>query len=297
MNDWKKRELAGILLVVTVGFLSLVAKWIYNNLTLYFLTFFMVLLTAFIAAVVVYEEFVRIRRLPVKIEPSSSEDLGEEEDFAFKVENRTGSRISGGSEVIVMPRNLTAHGESVNLPRFQLNSVRGYLLGNDQALEKALQTNCPLYCQTPAAITDHWRGPWATYLPVEGGDKRKKISTDSFNAYQIIVNSLKQNVRQQIVETDQPPNLATEHQGDREDAMQLAGNWVQHRVNGVKDELIDQVDDPEFKEPETLMDCIFPRISIGDAAEVSVELRNLAEYEFENEKGEWVLVDYSRIKS
>ncbi len=295
MHDFIEREIAGLVLAASLFVLYLFLDALWTFLDLFLLTLLMVLLTSVIAGVIIWEEWVRPKQPPLLVEAVDSEDLDEDEDFAFNVENVTGSRISGGSRVIVMPRNLKQSDDFVQNFRFPQTAVNEYLHGNRQALDDKLISNSPMYCFAPASQTGEWRGPWATYLAVAGGDKRKKISTKPFQIYNIMANTIRQKAISDRVEQ----RIGPAGQPDRE-AIQRETERVEQLITEIGKALKSQVETEhsiQMEAPETLAGCIFPTIRLDDPSEVSIELRNIARYNFEKEDGDWTCVDYDKIKS
>lgn len=187
-----------IAVTLVIGFAlsaGIICGFLGFNWASYILSFFIFSITFFVGSIAYLEEFKRPKKDPVSVRALDQDELDDGE-FAFHVENVTGERISGGSRFAVMPRNLTKDGQSIDLYRFGQGSVGSFLFGDDSAIDSALTGNCPMYCDSPAPHTDDWRGPWATYLPSEGGDKIKRISTHPFGYYQIIAQNIFNRIRQ-----------------------------------------------------------------------------------------------------
>lgn len=259
------------------------------------LTLCMVLLTLSIAWVVVREEWLKLRRAPVTVSVASSEDLGEEGAFAFEVDNVTGQRISGGSPVLIQPRNVRVDGEELNLFRFPPHAVESYLLGNQDALSGQLNTGCPMYCQTPAAVTNEWRGFWATYLDVAGGDKKKRIKTEPFAIYRLYVDQIEGKLDEFLEE--KYPGEDSGEGTHLPNAAKLRENEYSTLLEGMRDEYRKQVEatfDDETEQdvvvPEEIIDFIFPSvpIDIDQASEIQVDLKNIGTATFTRDDGEWV---------
>lgn len=295
MRDFIEREFSGLLVIGILAILYFAGKAILTFLNLFTLTLLMVLLTAVIAVVVIWEEWVRPKRPPVAVEAVDSESLRADEDFAFNVENVTGTRISGGSRVVVMPRNLKQSQNPVRHFSFNQPAVLAYLRGNDQALENELKASSAMYCFAPAYQTGEWRGPWATYLPVAGGDKRKKISTKPFQVYRNTAIQTKQRAIQDRIEsrsdlTNKSP----------EEIIQEETQKVEQRINRMGQKLKSQVEeqyDIQIETPKTVLDCMFPTKQLDNSSKLTIELRNIAKYYFKNVDGEWECYDHEKIKS
>lgn len=282
--------------IVIIGLIiaGLVFRFSTYEWTISSLTAFLAVLTIFLLAFVYIEEFWRPRQPPVKLEAVPSQELGEDEKFAFHVENITGRRISGGSQVAILPRNFRADGHTLSLYRFPLPSVRYYLLGNLRALENRLKTNCPLYCQFPAALErGKWRGYWATYLDVSGGDQKKKISTKPFQYYYNQIESVLQEVRNQLFQK-YLENIAGNKRGMK---FEEIGNKIERELDkGIRkvkkkyQEQVKKYEGEEIERPENLTDCIFPIVEIDEAEKLEIELKNINTFCFKKENDEWVLV-------
>lgn len=231
------------------------------------------LVTLFIGIIIYVEEYHKPQQPVVKVQPVPADDLDEDEDFAFLVENLTARRISGGVRLAVLPRNLTLDGEEINLHRYPIPHIRQFFLsGNQEILEGELRSNCPMYCQFPAAIEEkEWRGWWATYLDPAGGDVKKKISTSPFPVYHQQVAQIKQSV---ISETNQ--------------------SQFNRRLEILKEKYraeIKETSGESIEPPNELIGFIFPTINIDKAETLEVELKNIdGKFSFERRAdSEWVL--------
>lgn len=276
--------IVGVILLILIAAVSLIIGVYYGylslNLVRTMLSFSVFAMTLTIVVIAYVEEFQRPKRKPVVVEPIDSGNLDDGE-FAFHVENRTGIRISGGSRFAVMPRDLTKNGESLDLYRFNQVNVQRYLLGDDNALKNAMNNNCPMYCHSPASQTDDWRGPWATYLPSEGGDRKKRISTHPFPIYRIMAQSVLNNVMQE----------RNRHDLLEERVQSLVDEYNNQLPDDAEEDFSIEYDSNELVDCVT--DCIFPNLNVQDAEEMSVILRNILTCDFKKEDDGWKADDIS----